>query len=115
MISYFINFSGDEFFPRKLSLINALDIVAIHDPGEYSKTLTGKVYDYGRLRISGNSINCLLNDASKIINETGNLINDIELNIIYLYKSQCNIEVSPDEIKNMAKLGVALTISCDRM
>ena len=115
MIAYYLILAGEKFFPRKLPMFDALNLAGVIEPGEAMPSLDGKVYDYGRIRLSGDNLQALLQNARDILLSDGESIEDIEVNILYLYDSQCNLELSADSIREIADLGADLTISCDKI
>ena len=94
MIAYYLILAGEKFFPRKLPMFDALNLAGVIEPGEAIPSLDGKVYDYGRIRLSGDNLQALLQNARDILLSDGESIEDIEVNILYLYDSQCNLELS---------------------
>lgn len=115
MITYFVILSGDKFFPRKLSMIGTLSVVGVREPGQPINARGGSAYDYGSIRLSGENLSRLLNDASEILMDANGSVEEVEVNILYLYNAQCNFEISADDIIKIGKLKAVLTISCDKM
>lgn len=115
MIAYSLILSGERFFPRKMSVFDGLNIARVFEPGEPMPALDGEVYDYGRINLSGENLQTLLQSARDILQSVGESIEEIEVNVLYLYESQCNFELSADSIKAIAELGADLTISCDKI
>jgi len=120
MYKYWIIFTGQYFFPRSLSIINHHYVDKIFEPGEYrkgklEKSKLNNPYNYGYLRIKGESLVELLLFAMKIKEQCVDSVDEVVVEVLYYYENQCNLEFSIDELKMIAEMGAVLTVSCDTL
>jgi hypothetical protein len=108
---YSVAFKGEHFSAADDLNTLTSKVERVFKRGAKKQKIKG-FYDFGYLRISGQDLLKLLNDASDLYDVYKESIDEVEVDITYFYDSQCNLEFSEDEIKAISKLNANLLVSC---
>ncbi len=119
---------GDSFSPSAIEAKTRIIFDRKNEPGEIGKIgrYKGNPIPYGNAEIvfseTGSSADLFSSEASILNSLEEHLasfrasgVEEISLNVNVFYEEQCNLELSPELLKRLYELGVALNISCQQI
>lgn len=113
MFLYTSSLSGINLSPSSIPFVSELNITYMIERGEENKA--GRVQEHGHITIQADGIKELIDVINKIKKITGpNIIDEVEIDIVYFYTNQCNLEFSKQELELILSVDANLNISCDK-
>lgn len=117
-LDFYCVLQGEVFDPTFLLSNPSFNVQDYHRKGDIAKLgrYKGTSYNFGYIRFSSkkDDLNNFLQtlDTSDIMDFFSSA-SSRELHLFLQYTDQCNWELSHNELKSMATLGMVLTIACD--
>lgn len=111
MFEYTISFKGKHFDAVDCAATTKLHVEKAFNAGEKKQKISGD-YDFGYLRLSGEDLASMLEEVSDLYTQQNSNIDEVEVEVIYFYGNQCNLEFSKSEIYALNKLEANLSITC---
>jgi len=118
-IAYF-NISGEKFSPRAAEKLSGINFTEKNEPGDIANfgRYKGEMRPFGSasIVIRGGNVDVLMKlleiIEGKIQEFKSQGADYLVIHLAINYKTQCNLEFSPAEIKKISDLGIPFTISC---